>query len=116
MTVGLRSLMGCCAPTAIARISKASKRESFRARVMAVMATLCLWCNEVDKPLTVELAARIVSIVWQVHLLLDTCFMISGHRDLDDLAACFTFEDAMADLRRLDNPVARLKPKRLALV
>ena len=35
---------------------------------------------------------------------------------IDQLASGFAFEDSMADLRRLDHPVARLEPERFTLV
>ena len=42
--------------------------------------------------------------------------VVGGHCYLDDLAAGFALENPVTDLRRLDDPIARLKPKRLALV
>lgn len=42
--------------------------------------------------------------------------MVGGQRDLNDLGIGLAFENAMADLGRLNNQIARLEPEGFALV
>ena len=70
----------------------------------------------VHKALTLKFTGRISGPVRQGHIMVNCCYMLGGHPDFNHLDIIAGVKYFVADFRRLEHTIARLKAKRVALI